>query len=201
LSAARTKSLPNKTTGEVRIIGGLWRGRKIQFANAEGLRPTSDRIRETLFNWLTPVMEGACCLDLFAGSGVLGFEAASRGASQVTMIESATAAAAQLKKTRTLLQAEQVEILPADALRALRELNKPFEIIFLDPPFASGLWLPVLSAIDRQQLLAPHGLIYIEYPSRQPLQLPAGWQWRRHKKAGEVCYGLAVQKPMSVAAC
>ncbi|MGD9163167.1 MAG: 16S rRNA (guanine(966)-N(2))-methyltransferase RsmD [Chromatiales bacterium] len=175
----------------VRIIGGQHRGRKLPFAELPGLRPTGDRIRETLFNWLQPVIEGARCLDLFAGSGALGMEAASRGAARVVMVEQAGAVVRQLQRNRELLGLDQVNIVRADALQFLEQSPTPFNIVFLDPPFAQNL-LAALCQRLTLGWLADGARIYLEEDnSREFPVLPEGWQWLKQKRAGQVRYGLA----------
>jgi 16S rRNA (guanine966-N2)-methyltransferase len=175
----------------VRIIGGQHRGRKLPFAEMPGLRPTGDRIRETLFNWLQPVIEGARCLDLFAGSGALGIEAASRGAARVVMVEQAGSVVRQLERNRELLSLDQVNIVRADALQFLEQSPTPFDIVFLDPPFEQNL-LPAVCQRLTQGWLADGARIYLEEDSSREFPvLPEDWQWLNQKRAGQVRYGLA----------
>jgi 16S rRNA (guanine966-N2)-methyltransferase len=190
--AARSKRhWPSRgEAGKVRIIGGQWRGRKLHFIGAEGLRPTGDRMRETLFNWLQPSIEGSRCLDLFAGSGALGFEAASRGAAEVVMVEYNPATAGQLQRQAEQFGAENLSIHQGSALHYLNALTAPVDVIFLDPPFHSELLQLSLNAIDPGRMLRPKGRIYLEYPLRREPALPEGMQFVRQKKAGDVGYGL-----------
>ena len=175
----------------VRIIGGRHRGRKLEFPDLPGLRPTPDRVRETLFNWLQPVMEGARCLDLFAGSGALGLEAASRGARRVLMLEQAGPASRQLEHNRRLLGLDQVEVSRTDALRWLRGEAEPFDIVFLDPPYAAGLQGPCARLLAQRGWLAPGALVYLETDSRgEDPAWPAHWRLRKRKQAGQVAYCL-----------
>ena len=176
--------------GQVRIIGGQWRGRKLQFFGAEGLRPTGDRIRETLFNWLQPSIEGSRCLDLFAGSGALGFEAASRGAAEVVMVEYHPATVRQLQSQIALFDADNLSVRQGSALHYLNNLTAAVDLVFLDPPFHSDLLQLSLDAIKPDRMLRPNGRIYLEYPLRQPPSLPPGMDFIRQKKAGEAGYGL-----------
>jgi 16S rRNA (guanine966-N2)-methyltransferase len=125
-------------SNQVRIIAGQWRGRKLEFPDSQGLRPTSDRVRETLFNWLAPVLPGAVCLDLFAGSGALGFEAASRDASRVVMVEQNSAVFKHLQSQSRRLSAQAVELVNADANDYLAGVDTAFDIVFLDPPFGNA---------------------------------------------------------------
>jgi len=170
----------------VRIIGGAWRSRVIRFAARADLRPTPDRVRETLFNWLGQDLTGKSCLDLFAGSGALGFEAASRGASRVVMVEHDAAAFRALQENARLLQATTVELRRADALEFLRLDSAGFDVVFLDPPFRTDLLPQVLP------LLAPRlnagALVYIESP--RPLELSVQWEAWRSGRAGAVHHQL-----------
>ncbi len=175
----------------LRLVAGKWRGRKIEFFEAEGLRPTSDRIRETLFNWLQDSIRGAHCLDLFSGSGALGLEAASRGAEMVVMVESNPATVRQLQTQVARLGAEEVTIWQGSALDYLAHLDHRFDLLFLDPPFNSHLLDSTLSMLGDSDSLKPQSRIYIEFPRRNPPQLPSGWQFEKLKTAGEVGYGLA----------
>jgi 16S rRNA (guanine966-N2)-methyltransferase len=174
----------------VRIIAGEWRSRLIDFPDGDGLRPTPDRVRETLFNWLGQDLTGRRVLDLFAGSGVLGFEALSRGASAAVLIERSREAVRLLKANAAKLGAERAELLQCDALEFLsRPRELPFDVVFVDPPYASGL---AEAALAR---LAPHlaagGVVYAE--SGAPLA-PDGWTVLRSGRAGAVCYQLLARK-------
>jgi len=176
----------------VRIIGGRHRGRKLSFPDAAGLRPTSDRIRETLFNWLQPFIDGADCLDLFAGSGSVGFEAVSRGAGRVTMVEKNPKVAAQLKKNAALLEVEKIEIIVDDALRWLEKQDQEFDIVFLDPPFADKLLQQVIDRLINSGALKPGAHIYLEQDAKDTFPtLPASIEIIRKKNAGQVNYALA----------
>ncbi len=179
------------STNQVRIIGGSLRGRRLRFPDAAGLRPTADRVRETLFNWLQPNLPGARCLDLFAGSGALGFEAASRGAAEVLMIECQPKVVVRLRENLAALALPQVQILQQDALAWLAQGQGRFDLVFLDPPFADGLQIQVLAQLAGSPLLAPQGLIYVEEDSlTPPLVLPAAFSYYRQKRAGQVRFGL-----------
>lgn len=169
---------------QVRIIGGQWRRRLLSFPDQQGLRPTADRIRETLFNWLGQDLAGRRCLDLFAGSGALGFEAASRHADRVVMVELARPVLAALKQNAALLVAEQVEIVAASALQFLGLNDERFDVIFVDPPFGSDLLAQVLPLLATR--LNEAGCVYLE--SAQRPDLPDGWQVLRQGKAGKVHY-------------
>lgn len=176
---------------ELRIIGGTWRSRKLRFPEAPGLRPTPDRVRETLFNWLRQDLEGLCCLDLYAGSGALGFEAASRGAARVVLVEQNLEACAALKKNCALLDARQVEVVHAEVSRFLAGAATPFDVVFLDPPFHQGLVFPACRHLENKGWLAPRARIYVEAESRLSFEgLPESWRVIRSKQAGEVGYHL-----------
>lgn len=185
----RTKDRP---ANQLRIIGGRHRGRRLSFPDQPGLRPTSDRVRETLFNWVAPLIEGARCLDLFAGSGALGFEALSRGAGALVMVERAAAVARQLRANAGLLGAADLQVHEADALVWLERGDRaPFDLIFLDPPFAEGLLAPAIERLDRHGLPAPEARIYLEAPVQIGFPpLPESWELIRDKTAGQVRYGL-----------
>ncbi len=144
----------------IRIIGGEWRSRLIDVRTVKGLRPTPDRVRETLFNWLGQDMDGLQCLDLFAGSGALGFEAASRGAASVTMIEQDPTALAALQSNAKTLQTSRVQIVRGDALNFARSTNQPFDVVFVDPPYRAG-WIDRIAPL-LPKLLADEGLVYVE---------------------------------------
>lgn len=172
---------------EVRIIGGQWKRSKLQVADKPGLRPTPDRVRETLFNWLGQDLTGWRCLDAFAGTGVLGFEAASRGATQVQLVENDAALVVQLKKVQIHLQADAVQVIRGDGVAALRQsLGASLDLIFLDPPFDSTVFESAVLAAAKA--VTETGFIYLEAPvkwSQDPLQA-AGLQVHRYLKAGMV---------------
>jgi 16S rRNA (guanine966-N2)-methyltransferase len=176
----------------LRIIGGAWRGRKLRFPATAAIRPTPDRVRETLFNWLGNATAGARCLDLFAGSGALGLEALSRGAGHVTFIEQDAAAARELRARLAEWQDTAGEVRQADALGYLvGGTPQPFDIAFLDPPFGAGLLGRAAQLLGERGWLAPAALIYLEGPAREPLPtLPQSWRPLRAKRAGEVGYHL-----------
>lgn len=179
-------------SGKLRIIAGEWRSRQLPVLDLPGLRPTTDRVRETLFNWLQNDIASARCLDLFAGSGALGFEAASRGAASVTLLELQAAAADQLAANMQLLQAQNMQLVRADALNWLAQYQgEPFDLVFLDPPFASDLLEPAIRCLHQQQLLSIDACVYIECDISRPLpELPPDWQLTKQKKAGQVGYYL-----------
>jgi 16S rRNA (guanine966-N2)-methyltransferase len=177
--------------GGVRIIAGCWRGRRIPAPDGTAVRPTPDRVRETLFNWVTPVIEGACCLDLFAGTGGLGIEALSRGATEVWFVERSKAIAANLQEILTTLESQGDRIVIGDATAFLAGSPRPFDLVFLDPPF-EGSDLKNLCTLLQDGWLAPGGQIYLEMSSRQTLpSLPEDWTLLREKTAGNVRYALA----------
>ena len=176
---------------EVRIIAGRWRGRRLPVADVEGLRPTPDRTRETLFNWLAPRLVGARCLDLFAGSGALGFEALSRGADAVTMVERAPRVLRQLRDSADRLQAENLSLHAGDALTFLNEPPRCFDLVFLDPPFRQGLLAPCLERLHGAGWLATDADIYIEVERNSCCpELPPGWRVFRQGQAGQVAFFL-----------
>jgi 16S rRNA (guanine966-N2)-methyltransferase len=175
----------------LRIIGGQWRGRKLRFPASAEIRPTPDRVRETLFNWLAPAPQGATCLDLFAGSGALGLEALSRGAAHVTFVEQDAAAARELSTRLKEWQAASARVVRMDALRYLAGAATPFDIVFLDPPFDSQLLERAATLLEAQPWMQPDARIYVECPARGGLpSLPQSWRLLRAKRAGEVGYHL-----------
>ena len=187
----------NKTQGKgqqkLRVIGGQWRSRRLPFPAVPGLRPTGDRIRETLFNWLAADIAGARCLDLFAGSGALSFEALSRGAASCTAIELHADAVRQLHDNKALLGANNLSIISADCQQYLQQ-NPPqqgYHIVFIDPPFDKQLQGSICEAINSPGWLAPGASIYIELPAAESgFVAPANWQQRQEKMTGGVKYGL-----------
>lgn len=186
--AKSKSSYPRK----LRIIGGRWRGRRLEVSESEGLRPTPDRVRETLFNWLQPYISGARCLDLFAGTGALCLEALSRGAGRVVMVEKSPKVAQQLRRHVETLQADDAQVIQADAVDFLQRTPQIFDIVFLDPPFKSDLIAVCAALVEARGWVKPGSLIYVEAPSRmKDLPLPATWELVRSKKAGEVGYHLA----------
>lgn len=174
----------------MRIIGGAWRRRLLDFPAAEGLRPTSDRVRETVFNWLAPFLPGAICLDLFAGSGAFGFESLSRGAARAVLVENNPKAVNALRSNAEKLGAGAAEIVHADALVFLEGQVEPFDVIFLDPPYASGLLAASLREIAARGWLKPGGYVYLELRAAEVPELPDGWEAIRSKTAGQVSYHL-----------
>jgi 16S rRNA (guanine(966)-N(2))-methyltransferase RsmD len=170
----------------VRIVGGHWRSRLIEVAAVPGLRPTPDRVRETLFNWLGQDLEGLACLDLFAGSGVLGFEAASRGASEVLLVECDARALTALHKAAKSLLAAQVEIIRGDAVKFVQTTSRRFDVVFLDPPYHQGWLERVAPWLER--VLRPDGWLYVE--SEAPVVQLGRWRVHRQGQAGQVHFHL-----------
>lgn len=177
--------------GQVRIIGGIWRSRRLRFPANAGLRPTPDRVRETVFNWLMPALPGARCLDLFAGSGAFGFESVSRGAAQAVLVEKEIEAVAALRENGARLKAETLEIVHADAMQWLQGSGQAFDVIFLDPPYASNLLGVCIGLLEAKTWVKPNGLVYLETPKSEAPPLPQNWQLLRSKIAGQVGYHLA----------
>ena len=189
---AASRPSENGANNRLRIIGGRWRGVRITFPDHAELRPSPDRVRETLFNWLQPVTLESRCLDLFAGSGVLGIEALSRGASEVVLVEKDARTVRNIEETLRRLDATGATVRQADALKYLdTPPEKFFTLVFLDPPFAAGLLPEVFSKLVRNGWLAPGALIYVEAPASIPLPpLPASWVMHRSGQAGQVGYHL-----------
>lgn len=187
-----------RALGQLRIIGGEWRSRLIDFDAAAGVRPTPDRVRQTLFDWLTPLLPGSRVLDLFAGSGALGMEALSRGAGQARFIEQGSAQSAAIRRSLAKLGAgDRAETIQADALGWLASAGTRtalhYDIVFLDPPYDSDLLGQALQALP--PLLAGTHRIYVEWPKTRLPDWPAGFQLIREKAAGQVSYGLLVHRP------
>lgn len=193
---ARSTAAKAGQTRTLRIIGGAWRGRKIQFPPVEAIRPTPDRVRETVFNWLQQDIAGARCLDLFAGSGALGLEALSRGAAQVVFVDVDQAVCWHLSQTLAQLGCDRGQLACADAARYLDGVPQPFDIAFLDPPFAGHALADTCRRLDERGWLRVGGLAYLEAPAMAGVPvLPAGWTLLRSKRAGEVGYHLARRDP------
>ncbi len=175
----------------LRIIGGQWRGRMLPIPVSDGLRPTGNRIRETLFNWLQNRVPESRCLDLFAGTGALGLEALSRGAAYCTLVELDAKVARQLRANTGLLGAQNCEVVCADALRYLQQPPAhPFDLVFLDPPFSANLWQPVAARLNAPGWLHAESLVYVETPAGLHWSLPENWRTFRQKKSGQVNYSL-----------
>ena len=182
----RTKNAPSqRNRGRLRIIGGQWKRHTLYFNGGADLRPTPDAIREKLFNWLTPVIEGACCLDLFCGSGALGFEAASRGATLVILVDNNRQSCEEINKNRVRLGAEQIRVYCEDALEWLASSNQAFDIVFLDPPYNSDLSRRSIARLQAHQL-APGTMVYVETERRLKLAYPKNWEELRSGHAGQV---------------
>lgn len=180
--------------GQIRIIGGKWRGRKLTVPDVKDLRPTPDRVRETLFNWLMPTIAGARCLDLFAGSGVLGFEALSRGAAAVTMVDQSREVVQALEKGASILQAENLTIYAATVPKQLHQPEQPFDIVFLDPPYQADLLMPTSHYLEENNFLAANAYIYLEAKEIiKDNELPENWRITKCKQAGQVVYHLVVR--------
>lgn len=163
----------------------------MSFPAIEGLRPTSDRIRETLFNWLQPYLPGATCVDLFSGSGALGFEAASRGADKVDMVELDLQAYKQLQQNKTMLSADRCSLFRQPAQQFINQTNTVYDVVFIDPPFQQELWFEIADLLTRNNLLHQNSLIYLECSKTQSLErLPDNWQLFKDKQAGDVRYCL-----------
>ncbi len=186
----RKSSKNQQATGSIRIIAGKHRGRKLPVLMAEGLRPTTDRVKETVFNWLMPYLADSNCLDCFAGAGSLGFEACSRGAARVTMIELNKAAAKQLKANVQTLKADTIDVIQGDALNYLGNVSKSFDLVFVDPPFRQGLTEKAIALLNKGWL-APNAMVYVETEAENNLaDLPPSWQLLKEKVAGQVAYRL-----------
>jgi 16S rRNA (guanine966-N2)-methyltransferase len=183
---------------EFRIIAGAWRRRKLHFPAVPDIRPSPDRVRTTLFNWLREYIPGAVCLDLFAGSGALGLEALSRGAAGVVFVDRERQAADAIRAHLVMLGAQGGETVQADALAWLKLTARPFDIVFLDPPFDADLFPPVCAALEQGSWLKPRALIYMEYPVDRPPQLPANWATLRESRAGRVGFRLLQPTPTEV---
>jgi len=188
-----------KSAGKIRIIAGKYKGRKLPVLMAEGLRPTTDRVKETVFNWLMPYIAQANCLDCFAGSGSLGFEALSRGADEVTLVELNRAAANQLLANKELLKADNINVINDNALVFLKNgllkpgftasTDKPFDLVFLDPPFRKQLVEQAAQLLNHFGL-ADQALIYVEMEAESTQVIPANWQLIKKKISGQVVYQL-----------
>lgn len=179
-------------TGELRIIGGDWRSRKLRFPDAGGVRPTPARTRETLFNWLSFHLAGSDCLDLFAGSGALGLEALSRGASRATLVDHTPALAKALRDNLRLLKSTAGDVVCADVESYLKQRGRPpFDIVFMDPPFRQGWLERLFPLLEEQAWVKPGGWVYVEHESELPTPaVPSSWRLHRQKSAGQVTYSL-----------
>ena len=180
----------NSGPGRIRIIGGDLRNSRLQVPDLPGLRPTPERVRETLFNWLAPVIEGSRCLDLCAGTGALGIEACSRGAVCVQFVERDASAAQALRENLVRLKVAVGQVTLLDARQFLQGTAQPFDVVFLDPPFALDLWTDLARQLEQGGWLAPNTLIYVESPAQGQQDLPVNWQLHREAKAGDVRFAL-----------
>jgi 16S rRNA (guanine966-N2)-methyltransferase len=189
MNRSRTPPVSARLPGVVRIIGGAWRGTRLPVADRDGLRPTADRVRETLFNWLQPMLPGARVLDLFAGTGALGLEAVSRGAREAVLVERDPQLAEGLRQLAAKLPGGAcVQVVGADALTWLRTASGAFDLAFIDPPFAGDLWRPALTAVDG--LLADDAWLYVESPPAASASPGEAWRPHREGQTREVRYAL-----------
>ncbi|MDB5987983.1 MAG: rsmD [Nevskia sp.] len=185
--------MSRRPLGRLRIIAGEWRSRLIDFDAADGVRPTPDRVRQTVFDWLSPIIAGATCVDLFAGSGALGFEALSRGAATVSFVETGVAQTDAIRAAAAKLGAVvRTEVVNLDAMAWLRGTRAHFDLAFVDPPYDAGLWQPVLLAL--QPVLKDDNRVYVEWPKKITPLWPPGWQVLKEKTAGQVSYALATYR-------
>jgi 16S rRNA (guanine966-N2)-methyltransferase len=181
--------------GLIRIIAGKWRGRRLKVPDVKDLRPTPDRVRETVFNWLAPVISGAYCLDLFAGSGVLGFEALSRGAAYVVMVDQSLKVVKILQSELELFAAANALIYRAKVPGQLHPVTRPFDIVFLDPPYHENLLLPSCYYLEEHGFLAKSSYIYLEAGRLiKDNELPLNWHLIKSRHAGQVFYHLAQRR-------
>lgn len=190
MSQGKKQQKKKAASGSIRIIAGKHKGRKLPVLAAEGLRPTTDRVKETLFNWLMPYIHGANCLDCFAGAGSLGFEALSRGAANVHLIELNKEAAKQLSANKQLLKSDDIVVCNTDTLAFLKtQTPMPFDVIFIDPPFRQNL-ISQTSELLNKGWLSEQALIYVEMEAESDQALPGNWQLLKEKIAGQVAYRL-----------
>jgi 16S rRNA (guanine966-N2)-methyltransferase len=187
---SKTRTNYKVKNGNIRIIAGKYRGRKLPVLDVDGLRPTTDRVKETVFNWLMPYLNEANCLDCFAGSGGLGFEALSRGAQQVTFLELNKKVAQQLALNLQLIKDTNAKVINTDSLKYLSNTKQQFDLVFVDPPFRKGLLTDTLTKLS-QGWLSKNALIYIESEAEMSMtQLPSNWLLQKEKIAGQVAYRL-----------
>lgn len=192
--ARRSPTTAKNPTGQIRIISGQWRGRKLPVPDSPGLRPTTDRVRETVFNWLAPVLHGARCLDCFTGSGALGLEALSRYANEVIMLEYERNVAEQLRKNVQTLKSEQAKVIQTDSLQYLAQPGQPFDVVFIDPPFRRGMLAECCQLLEQNNWLSAEAYIYIEAELEAgELPVPQSWRLHREKTAGQVAYRLYIR--------
>jgi 16S rRNA (guanine966-N2)-methyltransferase len=176
-----------REAGKLRVIGGQWRSRLVEFDASDGVRATPDRVRQTTFDWLAPVIEGARCLDLFAGSGAMGIEALSRGAAHCTFVEQGPRQCARVKNALLALKAQHTDVVPMDAIYFLQQTWHRYHVVFLDPPFESDLLQRALDELPK--VLHPVNRVFLEWGGDKPT-LPARFEWLREKQAGQVGFGL-----------
>ena len=178
--------------GNIRIISGQYRGRKLKVHDAEGLRPTTDRVKETLFNWLQFDIAGSRCLDLFSGSGSLSFESLSRYAKFVTLVELNVQSAKLIRENLDLLKISNAELVVGDALKFVQRVNQdePYNIVFLDPPFRKGFLSQICSLLNKNAFLCNNALIYVEQEIENTAEMPSNWTLLKSKTAGQVSYSL-----------
>ena len=188
----RSRNNTTRRAGRLRIVAGKWRNRRLEIADVAGLRPTSERIRETLFNWLTPDLPGSRCLDLFAGTGALGLEALSRDAGSADFVEASRAAVRTLTSNIRLLGSANAKVHAVDARDFVENYRgEPFDIVFLDPPFAAAADDELCRLVSASSLLARKAQVYLEQPRERELaELPSGWTVKKSKTAGGVRYSL-----------
>ncbi|MGB0895552.1 MAG: 16S rRNA (guanine(966)-N(2))-methyltransferase RsmD [Parashewanella sp.] len=179
-------------SGQIRIIAGQWRSRKLPIHDLQGLRPTTDRVKETVFNWLMTDVRGARVLDCFAGSGSLSFEALSRYADHALLLELQATAAKQLQANLKTLKCDNADVLQGDSLTLLKQQpQQPYNLVFIDPPFNKNLVQPCIELLNEQNWLAEDALIYVEMETgHSPLQCPENWTMIKNKQAGQVDYRL-----------
>ncbi len=178
-----------RSEGRLRVIGGQWRSRVVDFDPKSGVRPTPDRVRQTLFDWLAPRIDGARCLDLFAGSGALGIEALSRGAAHCSFVDEGHKQADAIRIALRLLQARHAEVMEIDAVYYLAQTWHRYDVVFVDPPYGKGLLERVVPELPK--ILSPHNRIYLEWPRGPQPALPPSFEWLKDGKACQVCFGLA----------
>ena len=179
-------SSPKSAAGSLRIVAGRLRGSRIAIPDRAGLRPTPDRVRETLFNWLAPYLDGVRCLDLYAGTGALGIEALSRGAGSCTFVERDRELCKALSDNLARLQVDAAEVVNADASSWLAGPSRRFGLVFVDPPFAADLWAGAAQALERGGWIADGGFVYVEAPDGARFEPPPGWHPHREGRAGAV---------------
>ena len=185
-----------RAVSKLRIIGGQWRNHHLEFRDLPAIRPTPNRVRETLFNWLAPGIEGAACLDLFAGSGALGFEAVSRGAASANLVDNDPHVCAQIRREIARFGNDAVRVTAADAHAFVCQTDSAYDVVFVDPPFGAGLARTTLELLAKNNhILSPMALIYLEWEAGTPIEPPDTFGFLRQQRAAEVQYGLLQQLP------